>query len=292
LCCFVVVFTTKQHKNVGCAVADDDLADFEHTTFTHEGKERRVFRLGSGPAVIVMAEMPGISPKVADFARRAAGSGLTAVMPHLFGRPGYDADPRERGPLRTAAYALEMFVPACISREFAIFAVGKTSPVVTWLRALAADEHERCGGPGVGAVGMCFTGGYALAMAVDDRMLAPVLSQPSMPMGIGSQHKGTIDISPDDLEIVKHRCAADDLQVLGLRFRGDRFVPSERFGFLREQLGDAFVAVELDDSAANPRAAMKNPHSVLTEHLVDEQGQPTRDALDQVLQFLRTRLDG
>jgi dienelactone hydrolase len=269
---------------------DDDLHDFERTTFEHEGKVREVFRLGTGPAVLVITEMPGISPKVAGFARRIAAMGGTAVMPHLFGRPGYDADPREHGRLATVGLGLQVFGPVCVSREFTVFATGKTSPVVAWLRALAAAEHERCGGPGVGAVGMCFTGGYALAMATDPRMLAPVLSQPSLPIGFGARARASIDISPDDLEIVKHRCAVEGLKVLGLRFETDRFVPAERFQFLREQLGDGFVAVELPASSANPDAAMANPHSVLTEHLVDEPGEPTRAALDQVLEFLRARV--
>ena len=269
---------------------DDDLHDFERTSFTHDGKTRAVFRIGSGPAVVVMAEMPGINPRVADFARRVAAIGCTAVMPHLFGIPGHD--PLGHGRLSAAQYALSSMVPGCISREFTTFATGRTSPVVTWLRALAADEHDRCGGPGVGAVGMCFTGGFALAMAVDDRMLAPVLSQPSMPFGLSGARRASIDCSAEDLAIVKQRCDNDGLQVLGLRFKGDRFVPRERFQLLRDELGDGFVAVELDDDAANPNAAMKNPHSVLTEHLIDEPGQPTRDALDQVLGLFRSKLLG
>jgi dienelactone hydrolase len=177
---------------------------------------------------------------------------------------------------------------SCVSREFSTFAVGKTSPVVSWLRALAADEHERCGGPGVGAVGMCLTGGFALAMATDARMLAPVLSQPSLPFPLSGKHKRSIDISPADLAIVKQRCAAEGLQVLGLKFKSDRMSPGDRFGFLREQLGDAFVAVELEDADAKPDAGP--PHSVLTRHLVDEPGQPTRAALDQVLDLFRSKL--
>jgi dienelactone hydrolase len=262
---------------------------FEHDEFTHDGKTRTVFRLGAGPAVIVIAEMPGISPKVVEFAQRVAAIGCTAVLPHLFGEPGRDPDPRVRGKAGALGYMLSSIVPTCISRDFAAFATGKTSPVVSWLRALAAREHERCGGPGVGAVGMCFTGGFALAMAVDDRMLAPVLSQPSLPTTLTKKGKASIDCSPEDLEVVKHRCAAEGLQVLGLRFKSDRFVPEERFQFLREQLGDAFVAVELEDEDANPEGAM-SPHSVLTEHLIDEPGQPTRVALDQVLDLFRTRL--
>lgn len=270
-------------------MADDDLSDFEHTTFSHGGKTRQVFRLGTGPAVIVIAEIPGITPKVLKFARQVAAIGCTAVLPHLFGVPGRDPVPDGKSSLAGLGLGLRAMVPACVSREFTTLAVGKTSPVVGWLRALAADEHERCGGPGVGAVGMCFTGGYALAMAADDRLLAPVLSQPSMPIGITKKQKHNIDISPDDLAKVKDRCAHGGLEVLGLRFKSDRLVPGERFQFLREQLGDAFIAVELEDADANPDAAM-SPHSVLTEHLIDEPGSATRAALDQVLDLFRARL--
>lgn len=269
-------------------MADDTLDDFERTTFEHGGKRRGVFRTGTGPAVIVIAEMPGITPKVAAFARQVAGIGCTAVLPHLFGEPGRDPAPGGRPDAR---YMLASMVPACVSKEFTVWATGRTSPVIGWLRALAAAEHERCGGPGVGAVGMCFTGGFALAMATDDRLLAPVLSQPSMPVGATKAKRASIDISPEDLAVVKERCAAGGLEVLGLRFRTDRLVPSERFRFLERELGPAFRAVELDGDAANPDAATP-AHSVLTEHLVDEPGTPTRQALDDVLDLLRTRLLG
>lgn len=270
-------------------MADDPLSDFESSAFTHDRDTRTIYRQGSGPAVIVIAEIPGITPKVLEFARRVSAIGCTVVLPHLFGEPGRDPDPRSCGQLGSTAYMLSSLVPSCISKEFTILATGRTSRVVGWLRALAAAEHERCGGPGVGAVGMCFTGGYALAMATDDRLVAPVLSQPSMPVPLGRKRAHNIDISADDLAIVKRRCADDGLQVLGLRFTGDRLVGPKRFDFLRQELGDAFVAVELDDADANPDAVMP-AHSVLTEHLIDEPGQPTRVALDQVLDLFRTRL--
>lgn len=267
---------------------DDDLADFERSEFTHDGKTRTVFRRGSGPAVIVIAEMPGITPKVLDFARRVADIGCTAVLPHLFGTPGRDPNPSAHGAVASLATVAGSIVPACVSREFVTLATGRTSPVIDWLRALARSEHARCGGPGVGAVGMCFTGGYALAMATDDVLLAPVLSQPGLPLGLTGGQRRSIDISLDDLATVKHRCARG-LTVLGLRFKGDRLVPAERFEYLREQLGDAFVAVELDAADANPEGVLP-AHSVLTEHLIDEPGQPTRAALDGVLDLFRTRL--
>ncbi|UQE76273.1 dienelactone hydrolase family protein [Gordonia sp. PP30] len=265
------------------------LDDFAADEFTHDGITHRYYRYGTGPAVIVIAEVPGITPKVIEFARRVAAAGLTVYLPSLFGTDG--ASPSPSGPTDLPRVGMTMartLGKVCVSREFTIFATGKTSPVVGWLRALAAKAHEECGGPGVGAVGMCVTGGFALAMAVDDRMLAPVLSQPSLPFGMTPGRRRTIDISPDDLATVKVRCA-NGLQVLGARFEGDLMVPGTRFDFLREQLGDAFLGVELPDSAANPEALIP-PHSVLTEHLIDEPGQPTRDTLDQVIDFFATKL--
>ncbi|MFE3548663.1 dienelactone hydrolase family protein [Streptomyces kronopolitis] len=270
-------------------MADHDLTGFDRGTFTHDGTTRRLLRRGTGPAVIVMAEIPGITPKVLEFAARVVDLGCTAVLPVLFGTPGRDAHPTAHGRLNSALYTAASMAKVCVSREFTVLATGRTSPVVTWLRALAADEHERCGGPGVGAVGMCLTGGFALAMAADDRLLVPVLSQPSLPLALTRRRSAAIDISAEDLAAVRGRCEREGLQIMGLRFRGDRLVPGDRFAFLRRTLGAAFTAVELDDSAAHPDAVLP-PHSVLTEHLIDAPGQPTRAALDAVLDLLRTRL--
>jgi dienelactone hydrolase len=260
----------------------EPLAGFEPATFTADGKTRTVYWYGAGPAVVVISEMPGITPRVAAFARRVADAGFTAVLPHLFGHPGREV---------SVPYVLSSLVPACVSREFAAFATGRTSPVADWLRALARHAHERCGGPGVGAVGMCFTGGFALAMAVEPAVLAPVLSQPSLPFPLTRRHRRDLGLSPDDLGRVKARCAAEpDLCVLGLRFTHDRFVPAERFRRLREELGDHFVAVEIDSGPGNPHGIPRTAHSVLTEHLVDEPGHPTREALKRVLDLFRSRL--
>ncbi|WP_327372721.1 dienelactone hydrolase family protein [Streptomyces sp. NBC_01216] len=272
-------------------MADHDLTGFTQGTFTHGGVTHRVLRRGSGPAVIVLAEIPGITPKVLQFAERVASTGCTAVLPVLFGTPGRDPDPAAHGWASAARVTASALWRVCVSREFTLLATGRSSRVVSWLRALAAAEHERCGGPGVGAVGMCLTGGFALAMATDERLLAPVLSQPSLPLACTPGRAGGIDISPRDLAVVRGRCERRELRVLGLRFRSDRLVPYDRFAFLRRELGDAFVAVELPDEAAAPEARLP-PHSVLTEHLVDAPGQPTREALDMVLELFRTRLLG
>ncbi len=170
-----------------------------------------------------------------------------------------------------------------------MLALGRTSPIIGWLRALARDEHRRCGGPGVGAVGMCFTGGFALGMMVDDVVVAPVLSQPSLPFPVSRSRRRAVGLSESDTQRVQQRALAGTC-VLGLRFSGDTWSPPERFEHLRQLLGDAFVAVELDSTPGNPHGHKKMAHSVLTEDLDDRPGSPTRDALDQVLSFFRERL--
>jgi dienelactone hydrolase len=261
-------------------MAATDLPGFTVDPFEHDGESYPVYRTGEGPAVIVIHEIPGITPKVAAFGRRVADAGFSAVLPSLFGEPGREMSGR---------YALSSLVRGCVSREFANWATHTTSPVTVWLRGLARAEHARCGGPGVGAVGMCFTGGFALAMMVDDEMVAPVLSQPSLPFPIGKKWKRDLAISDTDLAKVKARAAAGQC-VLGLRFTGDKVVPEARFQRLRDELGDRFLAVEIDSSPGNQFGIRKAAHSVLTEDLVDEPGHPTREALDRVLSFFGERL--
>ena len=258
----------------------DLFAGFDRFDFSHDGITHHYYRAGSGPAVIVIHEIPGIHPGVVAFARRVIDAGFSAYLPSLFGEDGRSV---------TTGYMMGTIRRACVSREFTVFATGRTSPIIGWLRALAAKAHEECGGPGVGAVGMCFTGGFALGMMVDERMLAPVLSQPSLPFGLTARQRAAVGVSPADLAVVKQR-AADGACLLGLRFTQDRAVPAERFETLRRELGDAFVAVEIDSSPGNPHGIGQDAHSVLTAHLVDEPGHPTRDALDQVLTLFRTRL--
>ncbi len=258
----------------------DELSGYSIDEFAHGGVSRTVLRTGEGPAVIVMAEMPGITPSVADFGRRVAEIGCTAVLPSLFGTIG-------RKP--SFGYLLSSLARGCVSREFTSLVRRRTSPDPDWLRALAAYEHGRCGGPGVGAVGMCFTGGFARGMMLDERLIAPVLSQPSLPLPIGRRRRSDLGISDSDLEVAKHRVDAGAC-VLGLRFALDSMAPSERFERLAEEFGDGFIGIEIDNRPGNAHRIGPRAHSVLTEDLVDEPGHPTRDALDAVLGHLATRL--
>ena len=254
--------------------------DLESDEATYNGVTRTVYRGGSGPAVIVIHEIPGLHPGVVAFGRRLIAAGMTVYFPSLFGEPGREV---------SGGYVLGSIARACVSREFATWATRKTSPIVEWLRALARHAHLACGGRGVGAIGMCLTGGFALAMMVDDIVIAPVLSQPSLPFPISRRHRRDLGVSDADLVKIRARCAAGT-PVMGLRFTGDRASPGERFARLRDELGDRFFAIEIDSSPGNPHGVPRDAHSVVTRHLVDEPGHPTRVALDRVLGFFRERL--
>ena len=256
------------------------LEGFTVTPMTFDGVSRDVYRRGTGPGVVVMHEIPGITPTVARFARIVADAGFSVLVPNMFGTPGR---------AMSIPYAAGQLARACVNREFAVFAANGTSPIISWLRALCAAAHAELGGPGVGAIGMCITGNFALALMVDDVMLAPVLSQPSLPIGLSRSAKRGLHLSATDLVTVKRRAAAG-VTVIGMRFSHDAMCPPERFDRLREELGDAFEAIEIDSSPGNAHHIPRQAHSVVTHDLVDEAGHPTRVALDRVLSFFAERL--
>jgi dienelactone hydrolase len=264
------------------AVADD-LKDFMARTITLDDTSKLVHVAGGGPAVIVMTEMPGISPHVARFARRIRDTGFTAYMPSLFGRDGAVPSTEE---------GADVFWRACVSAEFRAFQANASSPVTKWLRALARFAHAECGGPGVGAIGMCFSGNFALTMMLEPAMLAPVLSQSSLPLN----DPAGLEIAPDELAAVRDRLEHEDLSVLAYRFEGDQVCRAERFAAYAAALGDRFMGVTLRDTAAKTDTPpffarhVPFPHSVTTVNLIDRQGEPTAKARDDIIAFFKLRL--
>lgn len=229
---------------------------------TADGVTHPTYRKGSGPGVIVIHEIPGITPAVLEFAEDVVARGFTVVMPSLFGRPGAGA---------TVLETVRTIAGICVSREFTMFALGRTAPVAGWLRSLARELHQELDGPGVGAVGMCLTGGYALAMLADAPVAAPVLAQPASPAPVGKSRRADLGLGPGDLAAVRTKVAAG-CQVLGLRYEGDPAVGT-RFDTLRRELGDNFIAVEFPG----------RKHSTLTEHRQQE-------GVDRVLSFFEHKL--
>ena len=256
------------------------LSGYLETEFSFEGDTKTVYRRGNGPGVVIMHEIPGLTPKVLGFANRVADAGFTAFLPSMFGTPGKPFSNR---------YAAKQIAKACISREFRVLASNESSPITVWLRALCRDVHAELGGPGVGALGMCLTGNFALSLMVDEAVMAPVLSQPSLPFASSKSTKCGLHISDNDLAVVKER-SANGVGVLGLRFTNDFMCPGERFQRLKNELGDGFEAIEIDSSKGNAHDIKRTAHSVLTEDLVCKDGHPTQAALKRVLCFFEERL--
>jgi len=246
-------------------MSTDVLAGWQKGSFTAAGFTRDTYRRGSGPGVIVVHEVPGITPTVTKFANDVVDAGFTVVMPSLVGTPGKEF---------SNGYAMASLAKVCISREFAALAMNKTSPIIAFLRALGRQLHSEVGGKGIVALGMCFSGGFALGMMIDDHMVAPVLSQPSLPFAMGKKRGANLHLSVDDERAVQRR-AAEGCEVLGLRYTGDRLV-GDRFSTLRELIGDKFVSIELP-------SVKKSDHSVLTE-------QRDEASVQRVLTFFKDKL--
>lgn len=257
----------------------ETLAGFAESTFSDGGISHQVFRAGAGPAVIVIHEVPGIHPGVVDLARRLIDRGYTAYLPSMFGKPGEAAGGRA---------IAKSIARVCISREFAVLA-DRSSPATGWLRALAAQAHRECGGPGVGAIGMCMTGSFALAMALEPAVLAPVMSQPALPAGLTARRRAAVGLDDGELARVKAR-TSQGLGLLGLRFSDDRACPAARFETMRREFGESFESIEIDSSPGNRFGIAQSAHCVLTVDLVDTPGHPTRAALDRTIEFIGERL--
>ena len=262
----------------------DPLDDFTPRRVEIDALSKTVHVAGNGPAVIVMPEMPGISPHVARFARWVRDAGFTVWMPSLFGRDGA---------LPGVDEAVDTFRRTCVSAEFRKLAADDASPVTQWLRGLARLAHAECGGPGVGAIGMCFTGNFALSMMLEPAVLAPVLCQPSMPL----EDAAALESGSGELAVVRARLEREGLTVRGYRFAGDRFCTAQRFAAYAAALGGRFEGRVLPDAAANTRElppffehVVQGAHSVVTVHLIDEAGQPTLAARDEILAFFARRL--
>jgi dienelactone hydrolase len=258
----------------------DLLADFTEFPFEHAGRERPVYRKGSGPAVLVMHEVPGISAEVLRFARKVVDAGFTVFMPHLFGVLGSKTNELNR---------VRELAKLCVSREWHVLAENRSSPIADWLRAFARHVHQEIGGPGVGAVGMCVTGNFALSMTLDPWVVAPVLAHPSFPLPVTGRKAAALHVTPETLVNARRRIRDEQLKVLGVRFQSDvLFCRSARFDRLRSELGEGFEAIEVPGKKAAPHA--EPPHSVLTMGLIDRAGEPTLAAVERVIGFLRERL--
>ncbi|MCJ1680494.1 dienelactone hydrolase family protein [Streptomyces sp. APSN-46.1] len=259
------------------------LGGWRRAPFAAGGLTYDCYEKGEGPGVVLLPEVPGITPEVLGLAEHLVAEGFTVVMPSLFGTPG------KPGTLaRTAVVSARV----CVSAEFRAFATNARRPVADYLRALARDLAARTPAAGVGVIGMCFTGGFALAAAVDGAVLAPVLSQPSVPVALTATRRADAGVSEDELRRVVDRTRDEGLCVLGLRFSADPLAPEERFSTLRARLGSAFEVIRLDSAQGNGGGFGRMAHSVLTREVRETPGHLALKAREDVTAFLHDRLGG
>ncbi len=270
----------------------DDFSVFE---FSFEDfPPRQVYTRGTGPGVILMHELPGMIPECVDLARRLAEAGFTVYLPLLFGQPNQ--------PLSIPSM-IGFTAQLCISHEFFCFAKHRSSPITRWLKALCRKAKADCGGAGVGVIGMCLTGGFALALMADESVLASAASQPSLPFGITGGQRAALGISAEDLATAQAR-AEQGVPLLALRFSADNISPPAKFQTLRNTFGDTpdtvevsedlcwkrgqcLETIEINSAPGNPRNLPRASHAVLSLGYDSDPAHPTNRVFQRVVAFLR-----
>jgi dienelactone hydrolase len=208
---------------------------FTKIDFADGGIEHAVYRKGVGPGVLVMHELPGLTPQCIDLANRIESSGFTVFLPLLFGEPNSSA---------TVANTLRV----CVNREFKCFALNESSPISVWLRALGRKIHGDLNGNGIGVIGLCLTGGFVLSLMADADVLAPVTSEPSLPfMDLTDAGRRALGVSDADLDAA----VKNGRDLLGFRFSWDWICPEQRFESLQAHFGDRFIRTDIDSSPGN-----------------------------------------
>ena len=255
------------------AEAASGIADFERGEFRgDDGVVRAYYRGGDGPPVMVLHEVFGLTPDDVDFGRRLAKRGFTVYMPVLFGVPNHPA---------TALYSFAQLVHVCVSREFDVFAKRRSSPVAHALRALGREMFARHGGRGIGVIGLCLTGNFALAMMADAHVVAPVVSEPALPFGVTAAAHAALHLDEKDLACAKKR-AAEGAKYLGFRFDGDSISPAPRFAQLQDELGGAFYGCTL-------KPVQHGAHAVFTKDFTANAAS-THPAFERLVDFLTEQL--
>lgn len=243
----------------------------------------------ASPAVLVMHELSGLTENCLKFADRLAAQGFTVYLPLLFGQLGESSQQLQLG-----VNAIKFTAQLCISHEFYLLKTGASSPIVDWLRGLCQhiyQKNEHCSFPGIGAIGMCLTGGFVLSLMLEASVIAPIASQPALPLGFTPSQRKALGISSCDLERVKQR--AEKTGLLVARFDEDLISPAARLRTLENVFDKTLDKVVITGEQRQQEGIRALPHSVLTEHFAAPNGRPyvcTQAAFDKVLRFLQERL--
>ncbi len=254
---------------------------FTEFSFQHAGIEKTVFRLGATdqPSVLLMLELPGMTRHTIEFAKRLNARGFTVYLPLMFGKPDSAFEP------------MKNILRCCISKEFHMLASHKPSLISDWLRALCGRIREDNGGAKIGAIGMCFTGGFVLSLMVDEHVIAPVMAQPGHATGFSFMPgRASMGLPEAHVSAAVERAKRDGIDVLGVRFTKDTMCPPDRFTMLESLLGEHFIRIDIDSSIGNPHGIKPYDHAAYTIAYVDEENHPTRQAFERLVTFLTERL--
>jgi dienelactone hydrolase len=269
-------------------------AGYRRERFEAGGIRHYVWRGGEGPAVLLLHEMPSISWRTLALADVIRERGYRVAM------PGFVNSVRAKptSPLETVAMTAEYArnaVALCVSWQFVVLTQKRTSPIASWLQALARHEQAASGHPLVGVIGMCFSGGFALATAIDPAVGLAVASQPALPFGMGvfgrlPGQAADAGISPVDLDRLAARAEGGEVCVRAYRYSNDKIAPRERIDVLVERLGPAITFIPIELGPDDPMS-----HPVLTDAAtVDGDGttpaHKAQMALDDLLAVLEERL--
>jgi dienelactone hydrolase len=226
-----------------------------------------VYRLGSGAPVVIIQELPGIGPQTLRLADEFVSEGFEVVLPHLF------------GPLEKVSMGGNLVRVFCMRKEFSLFEANRTSPLVDWLKALCQDARRQSEVSGVGVIGMCLTGNFAISLMGDDSVLAAVSSQPSMPL----LKSAALHMSDNEIATIRDRIDAT-APIHTYRFSKDPLCNAAKFQAIDKAFNDAGT------TRIETHTLPGKGHSVLTLDFVDEQGHPTRAALDEILSYFSAQL--
>ncbi len=267
-------------------------AGYERERYEAVGIAHDVYRGGDGPAVLLLHELPSMSYRTVKLANHIRDRGFRVVMPALVGGVSDKPDTLS-GKIGVAADFVTSTLRICVSWQFVALLQRRTSPITGWLLALARDEARATGRPRVGVIGMCLSGGFALATAIDPVVGVAVVSQPALPFAMGPFGRlpgqaADPGVSPADYERLLARREEPDFCVRAFRYTTDQIAPAERVRRLAEELGPGLIFTPIE--------AKVPAHSVLTD-ATDEGPDPStrpalEEALESVLSILEERLAG
>lgn len=246
-------------------------------TLTHGAITHDVYTIGEGPAVVLMHELPGMTPGCLRAASRIVECGFKVYLPLFFGHPNEYS-------VTDGLFSTVL----CIHHEFNVFTSNGNSPVAGWLRKLCRMADSQCGNRGVGLIGMCLTGSIVLSVMLEACVRVPVMCEPALPF----LHKTALGVPEADIE--KAQLRAVQSPILAFRFETDKKSPKERFDTLRCTFGRNIDTVEIPTGSDNPFNIPQNAHSVLTGNYADQDdpNHPVQHALDEILLRFKKGLVG